>query len=128
MTPAQIIDKWWEEYGVDQQHRLSDEAIRERLFGVLPHMIEEHTPWVDAASVKQVLDRPLSREAKGQELARRLTPREREIVDQVAQGCSNREIAERLFISVGTVKIHLHQVFQKLKIANRWELIRYAAA
>jgi DNA-binding NarL/FixJ family response regulator len=128
MTPAQIIDQWWEAYGAGHQHRLADAAVRQCLFGLLAHMLEAHTHCVEAASVRQVIDHLLRREAKGQELTTRLTPREREIVAQVAEGHSNREIAEQLFISVGTVKMHLHQVFRKLKIAHRWELIRYAAA
>jgi len=55
-----------------------------------------------------------------------LTPREIEIVKHVAGGLRNVEIAKRLFISEGTVKIHLHNIYQKLNLDNRTKLMRYA--
>lgn len=51
-----------------------------------------------------------------------LSPREREVVELVVQGHSNREIAERLFLSEGTVKRHLHQILGKMHVARREEL------
>jgi len=55
-----------------------------------------------------------------------LSQREREIVSLVAQGFKNKEIAERMFISEQTVKNHLHNVFDKLGVADRLELALYA--
>ncbi|MBL8241649.1 MAG: response regulator transcription factor [Bryobacterales bacterium] len=52
----------------------------------------------------------------------RLTPREREIIDLVSQGMKNREIAERLSITPGTVKVHLMHVFEKTGTRDRYEL------
>ena len=52
----------------------------------------------------------------------RLTPREREIVELVSQGMKNREIAERLTITPGTVKVHLMHVFEKTGVRDRYEL------
>lgn len=51
-----------------------------------------------------------------------LTGREWEIVNLVAEGLSNKDIAKRLNVSEGTVKIHLHNVFAKLEITNRTAL------
>ena len=51
-----------------------------------------------------------------------LTERELEIVRSIAGGQRNREIAERLGIREGTVKIHLHNVYEKLGISSRVEL------
>ncbi|MEO9248387.1 LuxR C-terminal-related transcriptional regulator [Citricoccus nitrophenolicus] len=51
-----------------------------------------------------------------------LTAREREIVALAAQGLSNGEVAERLFVSQRTVEGHLYRVFTKLGIADRSEL------
>jgi DNA-binding NarL/FixJ family response regulator len=59
-------------------------------------------------------------------MAGRLTTREREIVRMAAGGLRNREIAERLFITEGTVKLHLHNIYQKLEVNGRPELIRLA--
>lgn len=51
-----------------------------------------------------------------------LTARERQIVEEVALGLRNREIAERLGMSEGTVKVYLHNIFSKLGVDNRTEL------
>jgi DNA-binding NarL/FixJ family response regulator len=56
-----------------------------------------------------------------------LTTREVEIAGLVALGMRNREIAERLAISEGTVKIHLHNIYEKLGIDGRSQLVRIAA-
>jgi len=55
-----------------------------------------------------------------------LTGREREILELVARGDSNREIGERLAISEHTVKNHLKNILQKLHLENRVQLTRYA--
>ena len=55
-----------------------------------------------------------------------LTPRELEIVQMVSEGLRNREIATRLTISEGTVKIHLHNVYEKIGVDGRMELLLYA--
>jgi DNA-binding CsgD family transcriptional regulator len=51
-----------------------------------------------------------------------LTPQERRVADLAADGLSNREIAERLFVSERTVETHLHHVFQKLTVTTRTAL------
>jgi len=55
-----------------------------------------------------------------------LSSREREIVRAVALGLRNAEVAQRLAIAEATVKSHLNNIFQKLKIRDRTELVRYA--
>src|SRR5262249_21274776 len=50
-----------------------------------------------------------------------LSERESEVLALVAQGLSNRQVAERLFVSENTVKFHLQNVFQRLAVANRTE-------
>jgi two-component system nitrate/nitrite response regulator NarL len=51
-----------------------------------------------------------------------LTSRERQIIELVSTGLSNREVGRRLHISEGTIKVHLHHIFQKLSIRNRTAL------
>jgi DNA-binding NarL/FixJ family response regulator len=53
-----------------------------------------------------------------------LTKREAEIVRLVSQGFANKVIARELGLREGTVKIHLHSVFRKLRISSRADLIR----
>jgi DNA-binding CsgD family transcriptional regulator len=55
--------------------------------------------------------------------AYKITRRETEILELVAQGLTNKEIAGRLFISEGTVKNHLHRIMGKLNAGNRTELV-----
>lgn len=55
-----------------------------------------------------------------------LTPREREILNWVASGMTNKEIALELAISDQTVKNHLKNILQKLHLENRVQLTRYA--
>lgn len=57
-----------------------------------------------------------------------LTRRESEIVRYVAMGLRNSEVAQRLSIAEGTVKVHLNNVFQKLNIRDRVQLTLYAIA
>lgn len=70
-------------------------------------------------------DRLAQREQVETELQSVLTPRELEIVRLVAARLDNQEIAARLSISVGTVKIHLHHVFEKLQLRGRRDLQVY---
>ena len=52
----------------------------------------------------------------------KLAPREREIAELVAKGLRNREIADRLTMSEGTVKVYLHGIYQKVGVENRTAL------
>lgn len=60
--------------------------------------------------------------ARGDEL---LTPREKDVVELVADGFGNREVAQRLGLSAHTVKNYLFNIFDKLGISSRAELIMY---
>ena len=51
-----------------------------------------------------------------------LAPRERELIKLVRNGLRNREIAEKLGVTEGTIKVYLHTVFQKLSVSSRTEL------
>ena len=52
----------------------------------------------------------------------RLTPREKEIVHHVCGGLKNKDIAEALSITAGTVKVHLMHIFEKTGVKDRFEL------
>lgn len=55
-----------------------------------------------------------------------LSPREIEVVRMVSRGMRNRQIAQELFISEATVKVHLHNVYEKLALKSRVELGLFA--
>jgi len=61
-----------------------------------------------------------------QEEANGLSPREREVLQLIAEGYTNKQIAEILSISVKTVQAHRNNLMQKLDLHDRGELIKYA--
>ncbi len=65
-------------------------------------------------------------EQSTQSQARSLSPQQRQIVEAIASGCSNREIAEELRVSERTVKYHLTRIFSKFGVSGRMELARYS--
>jgi DNA-binding NarL/FixJ family response regulator len=56
----------------------------------------------------------------------RLTEREREIVELVARGATNKEIGETLFIAENTVKVHMKNILEKLQLRNKQQVAAYA--
>jgi DNA-binding CsgD family transcriptional regulator len=52
-----------------------------------------------------------------------ISEREKEVLVQLASGKSNSEIADSLFISINTVKTHIKNIYEKLNIKSRYELI-----
>jgi len=81
---------------------------------------------IDEPSLAGAMDQSRRRSVGAATGAKPLTPRELEIVQLVAQGHRNRSIANQLSISEGTVKIHLHNVYEKLGIDGRLELLLWA--
>jgi DNA-binding NarL/FixJ family response regulator len=59
-------------------------------------------------------------------LSVRMTPREREVINLIAEGLSNREIAERLRIATYTVRSHVRNVMEKLMLHTRLQIAAYA--
>ncbi len=82
--------------------------------------------WLEKKSHAQAISRVMRRQESKETLAHILTGRELEIFELVAQGWHNRDVAQHLHITEGTVKLHLHHVFGKLGLQGRAELIRYA--
>ena len=82
--------------------------------------------WLEKQAFGRALETLLRREAGEREAGSVLTPRELEMVGMVARGLRNKEMSERMNISEGTVKIHLHHIYRKLKVENRVDLILYA--
>jgi DNA-binding NarL/FixJ family response regulator len=68
----------------------------------------------------------LARQAQQKVIAPKLTDRELQVLKLVAQGMSNREAAEALFISENTVKNHVRNILEKLHLHSRMEAVVYA--
>jgi DNA-binding NarL/FixJ family response regulator len=81
--------------------------------------------WIDPGAVSRMLQ-PAPPDSAAQERAATLTAREREVVRMIAAGLRNRDIGERLSISENTVKVHLHNIYEKLGVEGRMELLLLA--
>ena len=67
-----------------------------------------------------------SRGKRGTKAAVRMTARERQVMAPIADGLSNKEIADRLHIATHTVKSHVHNILEKLALHTRLEVAAYA--
>lgn len=103
---------------------LKDDADRNLLAAV--EALRRHKPYLSSrvsAAVSRVA--PLAG-AESERRSRRLTPREREIVQLLAEGKSNKEIATYLNISVKTAETHRANIMLKMNFHSVTELVRYA--
>ncbi len=113
----------WHEYlraiAVDEAPMSKELAFR---------ILQEFTSRADGTSPARPQDEPGKAAAPPprQPAASPLTPRETEILERVAKGESNREIAALFHLSEHTVKNHLKNILQKLHLDNRVQLARYA--
>ena len=85
-------------------------------------------PWIESDTVTRAFKTVLERQSALSQAQAVLTPREIEIVKMVAKGLRNRVIAKRLGISEGTVKVHLHHIYDKFRVDGRLELVLRAQA
>jgi len=77
--------------------------------------------WIDHDILQRAMDFSLSAQGRSGPLDT-LSQRERSVADLVVRGLKNRDIAGELGIGEGTVKVHLHNIFEKLSVASRTEL------
>jgi DNA-binding NarL/FixJ family response regulator len=111
---------------VGAQGYLLKDLRPEDLFEMLRAVIRGETPISPAIAGKllnEIRKRPRHEES---ETGWDLTARELEVLQLVAEGLGNAEIAGRLFIVEGTVKNHLHNILEKLHLENRVQAAAYA--
>lgn len=103
------------------------DAARERARAKLGNSAFE-TAWIagSASSRDRAIDTAVALLGSRKSADSLLSPREREVVQLVAQGASNQQIADTLFITIRTVKAHLTSVFTKLDLPSRSALVAYA--
>ncbi len=80
---------------------------------------------LDPAVTEKVIDRATRADTEPV-LTERLTPRERDVLDQLAKGATNAEIAEQLCLAEGTVKNHVSHILSKLGARDRTHAVRLA--
>jgi DNA-binding NarL/FixJ family response regulator len=74
----------------------------------------------------RIAGRSRERDHESQRAIQRLTPREREVLQALADALSDKEIAERLNVSVGTVGNHFVSIFKKLELHSRLQALVFA--
>ena len=88
----------------------------------LPRRILEQPTSPQAASRKGFEPRTLTTVPE-----ERLTQRQRQIFELLSEGLSNAEIAQRLDLSINTVRVHIHGILQRLQLENRMQVVLHAA-
>ena len=88
--------------------------------------LRRHKPFLTTHVADLILDRPAESDESDRLNDNALTPREREVVQLVAEGKSNKEVASALDISVKTVETHRANIMRKLNLDSVSDLVRYA--
>jgi DNA-binding NarL/FixJ family response regulator len=89
--------------------------------------VHEGESWSGEQAVgRRMASRLFKRGGSLRQVARQLTPRETEIARMAVLGVPTREIAARLALKQGTVKIHLHSIYDKLNVGGRLGLVLFA--
>jgi DNA-binding NarL/FixJ family response regulator len=88
--------------------------------------LRQHKPFLTSTVTEFVLDDYLHRKEEGNASPVAVTPREREIIQLLAEGKSNKETAAALTVSVKTVEAHRANIMRKLRLRSVSDLVRYA--
>jgi len=102
--------------------------LREEEFADLVKRIGHGEPAISPGLARKLLQEfaHLKQEKSSPELNGGLTDREGEVLERVAQGCSNKEIASALYISENTVNYHMKNILSKLHLRNRAQVVAWA--
>ena len=123
-------------------HVLDDALALSQPGAFVRSFVDEGTPMADLLAVAAAqaripdyaakllaafeVDKPKSHNESAQRLTEPLTHRELEVLRLIAQGLSNHEIGERLFLALDTVKGHNRKIFGKLQVQRRTEAVARA--
>lgn len=88
--------------------------------------LRDHKPFLTSTVTEFVLDNYVHRAEEDVVSAGTVTPREREIIQLLAEGNSNKETASALSVSVKTVEAHRANIMRKLRLRSVSDLVRYA--
>jgi DNA-binding NarL/FixJ family response regulator len=85
-------------------------------------MVSKGNILIQPAIAKNILNNVTDKDKSENEIEH-LTDREKEILNLIAKGLRNKEISEKLFISEGTVKVHINNILRKLGVSDRTQAI-----
>jgi DNA-binding NarL/FixJ family response regulator len=108
------------------KHRVNAIVLKdsapEEIVRVINQVMEGDTV-IDVYVAEQMERYSSGRQVEEEFVDQRLTQRENQIVQLVRNGLRNQEIAARCNLTEGTVKVHLHNIFRKLNVKSRYELV-----
>ena len=84
--------------------------------------------WLEKEVTNRAIQKLMQRQQAAEKINRLLTPRQIEIIKLAATGAQTKIIARTLHITEGTVKSHLHTIYEKLQLNGRMDLVRFAQA
>ena len=108
--------------GRPMAHLLAEAVMRQ----IMPAYTSRLLAAFEAEKQRSAGENPLSPLPSSQPVTLPLTPREREVLQLMAQGLSNQEMSERLFLALDTVKGHNQKIFGKLQVQRRTEAVARA--
>jgi DNA-binding NarL/FixJ family response regulator len=115
-----------------------DESVFQALqAGAMGYLLKKSSPTQFLDSIREIMEggSPMSaqiarklvnvfnRQSKPTQETDVLSKREREILELISKGFLYKEVAEKLFITTGTVKQHIHKIYEKLQVQNKTEAI-----
>ena len=127
---------------IDRLFELCRETLGEEAYRSAARHGDTTSPEIHYARLKTILNGPLPvhsslpvthssvlqspTDAASQPLVEPLTPRELEVLHLIADGLTNQQIADTLFLSIGTVKSYTSHIYGKLGVSRRTQAIAYA--
>jgi DNA-binding NarL/FixJ family response regulator len=108
---------------------LPKNTTRKELIDAINSLVAGDIYFNDAISntiLKSYIRKAQNNEANEKDTATALSPREAEILKMVAEGLTNQEISDKLFISIRTVESHKNHIMQKLKLRTTVDLVKFA--
>jgi DNA-binding NarL/FixJ family response regulator len=103
---------------------LKDGAINDLVHCL--HAVAAGRRWLPQDLLTAALERETGRRQVSDRLEKSLTTREQQVMLAVSEGLSNKQVGRKLDLTEGTVKIHLHNIYQKVSVTNRTALAALA--
>ena len=96
------------------------EAVRRLWRG--DHLLSQR----EVVEALRLVRRERARDHEARIMIEKLTPKEREVLQALAEGLSDKGIAERLYVSVGTIRTHIRSILAKLEVQSRLQALVFA--
>jgi len=121
LTSLEDEDYLYEAFKIGANAYVLKDVEPEELYATVK-MVSKGNILIQPAIAKNILNNVTDKDKSENEIEH-LTDREKEILNLIAKGLRNKEISEKLFISEGTVKVHINNILRKLGVSDRTQAI-----